>query len=412
MSQIIYGPNNMTMEASTNLKDLSRTVIEAELSSTVGIADKVIKLREQGETVYDFSAGRAFENTPQYIIDEAISALMSGKTHQTMARGTTNYRKACAKKLLRENNITADPEKEIIATMGTKQGLTIALLALLNPGDEVIIENPCFVSYQQLINFAGGISVTVPLLPENDFRWNREDLEAKITTKTKVILMNSPHNPTGTVHSIKDLEMIASVAKAHDLYVITDEVYERVCWGNKQHICLASLPGMKERTIGVMGLTKGFSMGGWRIGFVYTSPVIAEQLEKLQQHLITSTNSFVQAGAATAFGESPRDEVLQYWKEWEEKCNYVCNALNDIDGISCKVPEGGFYAWADISSFGLSSEEFSKRLIEDAKVAVIPGASFGDVGEFYIRVTCVKSWEEVKSGMQQIQKFVKKLNTK
>jgi len=391
------------------LKKLSNTVINADVSPTVGIADIVKQMRERGEEVFDFSAGRAFENTPKYITDGAVDAMYRGETHQTMARGTTQFRQACANKLSRENDIIADPGSEIIATMGTKQGLTISLLALLNAGDEVLVEDPCFVSYHQLISFFAGVSVSVPMREENQFRWDKKELEDKITKKTKAIIFNSPHNPTGTVHNIKDLELIAQIAIENNLYVITDEIYERTVWKGHKHVCLATLPGMKERTITLMGLTKSFSMGGWRIGFAYASKEIIDQFEKLQQHLITSANSFVQAGATIAFGEEPKDVVLNYWSDWEEKCRFACETLNKIEGLSCLIPEGGFYAWLNISKTGLSSEIFAQRLLKEERVALVPGHSFGSMGKNFVRITCVKSSEETEEGIKRIKRFVEKI---
>lgn len=388
---------------------LSQRVRESISSSTVRIADKAQRLREEGETVFDFSAGRAFEPTPDYISEAAISAINNGDTHQTMAKGKTCYRRAIAKKLARENNIIANPDTEVIATMGCKQGLTIGLLATINPGDEVIVEDPCFVSYKQTVQYLGGRVVEVPLREENNFRWNKKELENAITSGTKVMIMCSPHNPTGTAHTRPDLEMIADIAIKHNLIVITDEVYERVVWGNRKHINLSTIDGMKERTITLMSFTKSFSMGGWRVGFIYSSEEIIKQLEKLQQHLITSVNSFVQAGAAIACEKPPSEAVLKYWEDWEQKIRYVTSAMNKIPGLSCKMPEGGFYAWTRIDIPGISSPEFTERLLNEYKVAVVDGASFGKMGENYFRFTCVKSWEEIKQGLDRLQKFVKTL---
>ncbi len=390
-------------------KNISTRVQNSEPSSTVMIADKARSLREEGKKVFDFSAGRAFEPTPGYVIEGAIDAMRAGDTHQTMAKGTTVYRKACSIKLQRENNITADPEKEIVATMGAKQGLTISLLALINPGDEVIVEDPCFVSYKQTIHYLGGKAVPVPLRPENNFRWNKEELESYISPKTKAIILCSPHNPTGVVHTNEDLQEIAGLAVKHNLYVITDEVYERMAWGGREHINMATLPGMKSRTITLMSLTKSFSMGGWRIGFVYAEQAIVRALEKLQQHLITSVNSFVQAGGAIAFGQEPLPEVKAYWTEWQKKVKYFTEALNDIDGLKCSMPEGSFYAWTDISALNISSESFANQLLMKENVAVIHGSSFGKIGENYIRITCVKSWEEINEGLGRIRTFVQEL---
>ncbi len=388
---------------------LSDRVVQSAPSTTVGIADKVKRLREAGHEVYDFSAGRAFEHTPRYVIDAATKAMEAGDTHQTMGQGTLDYRKACARKLARENGIDADPESEIVATMGCKQGLVISLLTLLNPGDEVIVEDPCFVSYKQTIDYLGGNYVAVPLLESNDFRWKGKQLESVITDKTRAVILCTPQNPTGVVHTKEDLEEIAKVAIKHNLTVITDEPYERMTWDARRHVNLATLPGMAERTITLMSLTKSFSMGGWRIGFAHASPRKIEQMTKLQQHLITCASSFVQAGAITAFGEPPKDEVLDYWKQWEEKVAHFTTSLDKIEGLKCYTPEGGFYGWMDISKLGISSEQFCERLLEEKQVALIPGSSFGKQGENYVRVTCVKSWDEINAGLKGIREFVKDL---
>lgn len=372
-------------------------------SSTVGIADKAARLKLQGHKVIDLSAGRASEHTPEYICQAATNAIRSGDTHQTMARGKVEFRKACAIKLSRDNGITADPDSEIIATMGVKQGLTLALLATINPGDEVIIEDPCFVSYYPLITVAGGKGVPVPLKPENNFRWTQEQLLGAISEKTRAILFNSPHNPTGTVHSPEDLEMIARVAIENDLFVITDEVYEHVTWDGHQHTCLAGLPGMKERTISAMGLTKTFSMGGWRIGFAFAPERILKEMVKLQQHLLTCAGSFTQTGAAAAFENPPLPEVIKLWEKWDWRITMFIDGLNKIPGLKCKKPEGGFYGWVDISETGMTSQQMTDKLLDEAKVTVVPGASFGENGEGYIRVTCVKSREDLMEALSRIE---------
>jgi aspartate/methionine/tyrosine aminotransferase len=382
---------------------VSKRITDIPSSATVGIADKAAQLRRQGADVVDFSAGRAFEKTPEYIIQTAIDALNQGHTHQTMSMGTPEFRVACADKLSRENSIAADPETEIIATSGVKQGMTLSFMAVIDPGDEVIIEDPCFVSYLPLITLSGGRPVPVPIRAENRFRWTEEQLEGHVTERTKAILLNSPHNPTGTVHTREDLEAVRNVALKHDLYVITDEVYERVTWEGRRHICIASLPDMRERTLTIMGLTKTFAMGGWRIGFVFASAHIMPSIVKLQQHLLTCANAFVQAGAAAAYREPPRPEVFELWKSWEDRCTYMTEHLNDIPNFSCTKPEGGFYGWLDISKTGYSSAALAEKLLTEQHVAVVPGSAFGANGEGYLRITCVKSMEDLKEGLRRMQ---------
>ena len=387
------------------MRPIGNRVREIRHSATVGIADKVTLLRQKGgRKVVDFSAGRSFESTPDYVSKAASNALLSGDTHQTMAKGTFQYRKACATKLLRENRLDANWETEIIATMGVKQALTLAFLCIVNAGDEILVEDPCFVSYQPIIHIAGGQARGVPLRQENKFRWTREQLKSAISDRTRAILINSPHNPTGTVHTKTDLEIIADVAQEHDLMVITDEIYERVTWDGRQHICMATLPGMRTRTITCMGLTKTFSMGGWRIGFIFAPENIIDALEKLQQHLLTCINSFAQAGAAVAFGETPRTEVIELWREWEERCAIMTQGLNEIQGLKCAKPEGGFYAWVDVTATGYTSQEFTDKLLNDEQVAVVPGSAFGPSGEGYIRINCVRNRDELQEGLSRIRR--------
>ncbi len=387
----------------TSGRSVADRILESPTSATVRIADLASSLRRQGVKVVDFSAGRASEHTPEYICRVASEALLRGDTHQTMAQGTPEYRAACARKLLRENGLEADPETEIVATFGCKNGLTLALLAIMNPGDEVILEDPGFVSYAPTIRFLGGVPVTVPLEPELNHRWREERLRAAITPRTKAILFCSPHNPTGTVHTPEELDMIGRVAQEHGLYVIADEIYERVTWGGRPHTCIATRPGMRERTITLMGLTKTASMGGWRIGFAFAPPPVIEAMVTGQQHLTTCVGSFTQAGAAVAFGDDPPPALTDMWKEWEERCRFMTSALDALPGVACAMPEGGFYAWADIRGTGERCEALAERLLKDHHIAVVPGAAFGGQGEGYLRITCVKSWDDLQEGVKRLK---------
>ena len=390
------------------MNTLSKRVLENPPSATVLIADIAAGMSRQGIDIIDFSAGRAAEHSPYYVNQEAAQALLSGDTHQTMAQGKPEYREACARKLARENGIVADPEKSIIATLGCKQGLTLALMAVVDPGDEVIVEDPCFVSYQPTICFCGGIPVPVPLRRENHFRWQRDELEAAITDRTKAILFCSPHNPTGTVHTEADLDLISEIASKHDLTVISDEIYERVTWGDRRHICIATRPHMKERSITIMGLTKTFSMGGWRIGFIYAPESIISGMVTLQQHLMTCAGSFTQTGATKALSEEPPSEIKELWKDWERRCQFVVSELNRIPNISCDSPEGGFYAWIDITGTEETSEQLAERLLREYHIALVPGPAFGATGEGYLRMTCVRSWDDLREGLLRFKQALPK----
>jgi len=386
------------------IRSLARRVSQTPSSGTVGIADLAADLRRRGVHILDFSAGRAAEPSPEYINKAAAQALLTGDTHQTPAQGKPEYRESVARKLQRENDLAVNPDKNVIATLGCKNGLTLALMATINLGDEVIVEDPCFVSYGATIGFCGGKAVPVPLLPENNFRWTSEQLEAAITDRTCCILLCSPQNPAGTVHTEEDLDIIAQVARKHNLWVISDEIYERLTWGSRRHVCMATRPGMKDLAIGLMGFTKTFSMGGWRIGFMYAPEPIIQAGVIFQQHLMTCAGSFTQTGAAVGLSQETRPEVLEMWRDWEKRCKYVTTEINKMPKLSCRMPEGGFYAWIDIRQTGETSAAFCERMLKEQHVALVPGAPFGPSGEGYVRMTCVKSWTDLQRGLSQIGK--------
>jgi aspartate/methionine/tyrosine aminotransferase len=287
--------------------------------------------------------------------------------------------------------------------MGIKQGLTLSLLSTIDPGDEVIVEDPCFVSYRPLIHLCGGIPVDVPLRRENRYRWMQSELEAAVSDKTKAILFCSPHNPTGTVHTEEDLDMIAQVAQKYDLFVLSDEVYERATWEGRNHLCIATRPGMKDRSITLMGLTKSYAMGGWRIGFIYAPEATISAMLVAQQHLVTCAASFTQSGATKALFDPPSSALKSIWKDWEKRCLYAASEIDSIPKLSCDTPEGGFYAWIDISETGETSVEFGKRLLEEQQVALIPGSAFGPNGEGFMRMTCVRSWDDLRGGLSRLK---------
>lgn len=386
---------------------LAQRIVETPPSATVLIADIASEMRRSGINVIDFSAGRAVESTPDYISRAASEAMLGGDTHQTPAQGKPEFREACARKLARENGIDADPDKNIIATLGCKQGLTLALMATINAGDEVIVEDPCFVSYAPTIRFCGGTPVSVPLRRENNFRWAKDELEAAVTKRTRAILFCSPHNPTGIVHTKSDLDTIAEIAERHNLYVIADEIYERVTWNGRRHVSIATRLQMRNRAIGLMGLTKSFAMGGWRIGFAYAAELVIQAMTVAQQHLMTCAGAFAQTGAITALGDTPPPEVTNLWQDWERRCEFVVAELNQLPGVSCQMPEGGFYAWINVSEIAENSEALAKKLLIEHAVAIVPGSAFGAEGEGFLRMTCVKSWDDLRAGLERLKQGLK-----
>jgi aspartate/methionine/tyrosine aminotransferase len=383
---------------------LGARAIAIPSSPTIGTADAVTEMRRKGVDVVDLSAGRAAEATPRYVVAAAAEAMARGDTHQTEARGTLAFREACAAKLGREYGIDADPASGILATLGCKEGLFLALLATLDPGDEVLVEDPGFVSYEPAVRYCGGVAVPVPLTPENRFRFRAIDLEKRASERTKGIILCSPHNPAGAVHSREDLEVVASLARSRDLLVYADETYERLTWDGRRHLPIATLPGMGERTVTLMGLTKSFCMGGWRVGFALAPPPILEAMLKVQQHLITCPTSFGQTAAALALSEEPRDEVKALWRDWEKRTRHVTRVLHAIPGVSCAMPEGAFYAWADARAISSSSERLAERLLREHRVAVVPGSAFGPAGEGFLRITCARSWDELEEGLKRLER--------
>jgi aspartate/methionine/tyrosine aminotransferase len=372
-------------------------------SATVRIADAVTKQRQNGVSVLDFSAGRPPEHTPAYIVEAAARCMLGGDTHQTMAQGKREFREACRAKLRRENGIVADAETEIVATLGVKHGILMALLATLDPGDEVIIEDPCFVSYASVIEACGGTVRRVPLLPERNYRWTPEQLDAAVGPRTRAILVCSPHNPLGIVHTKADLQAIADVATTNSLLVIADETYERLVWNNGSHISLATLPGMAERTVTLMGLTKAFAMGGWRVGFAYAPPPVVSALVTLQQHLNTCVSSISQTAATVALKDEPPAEVRELWRDWERRCEWTADELEKLPGLRCLRPQGGFYVWIDVRDRTSDSERLAARLLNEHHIALVPGDAFGATGAGFLRMTSVRGWDELREGVARLR---------
>jgi aspartate/methionine/tyrosine aminotransferase len=383
---------------------LSRRGSGVVASATVRIADAVTKLRQGGVPVLDFSAGRPPEHTPAYIAEAAARCVVDGDTHQTMAQGKVEFREACRAKLQRENGIVADAETEIVATLGVKHGILMTLLATLDPGDEVIIEDPCFVSYASVIEACGATVRRVPLLPERNYRWTAEQLDAAVGPQTRAILFCSPHNPLGIVHTRADLEAIVDVATRRSLLVIADETYERLVWGGGSHISLSTLPGMAERTVTLMGLTKAFAMGGWRVGFAYAPPPVINALVTLQQHFNTCVSSIAQTGATVALKDAPPLEVRELWRDWERRCEWAAQELSKVPGLRCLAPQGGFYVWIDMRDLTADSERLAARLLNEHHIAVVPGDAFGATGAGFLRMTSVRGWDELHEGVARLRR--------
>lgn len=378
-------------------------------SSTVAIADAAAAMRAAGEAVIDLSAGRPHEATPAFIVEAAAAAMRAGHTHQVAARGDGEFLRVVAEKLGRANGLEVDPAGEVIATLGCKQGLVLALLAAVEPGGEVLVDDPCFVSYAPVIRMLGATPVVVASEAAARWRWTRDALTPAIGERTRAILLCSPHNPAGVVHTRADLEPIAQVARERDLVVIADEIYEAVTWGGRRHTPIAALPGMRERTIGLMGLTKSHAMGGFRVGYAYGPAPLVARMVKAQQHLMTCASAVgQQAGIAALRAEGER-QVRPLWRAWERRVAWFTEGLARVPGVRVSAAEGGFYAWADVTGTGLGGDEFCRRLLHAHGVAAVPGGSFGPRSAGWVRFTAVKSDAELGEALERLGRFARGL---
>lgn len=392
---------------------VSKRVANIAPSMTLAIDAKLKQMIADGVKVYGFGAGEPDFNTPKYISEAAIEAINKGFTRYTAAQGTMDLRKAICAKFERENNLNYSPN-QIIASSGAKHSLSNAFAALLNPGDEVIVPVPYWVSYTEIIKINDGVPVLVKTKKENNFKMTKEELLSAITSRTKVILMNSPSNPTGAVYSERELRDIAEVAVEKNLYVVSDEIYERLVYDGKKHVSIASLGDeIKEQTIVVNGMSKAYAMTGWRLGYAAGNEKIIKAMSSVQSHAVSHPSSITQYASVVALN-GPQDDVEKMVAEFEKRRNYMYERMNSMEGINCIKPEGAFYVYADISNYlgkelcGTklnSSLDFAQIMLEKGHVAVIPGAAFGT--DNYIRLSYATSMETIKNGLDKFESFVK-----
>ncbi len=348
--------------------------------------------------------------TPEHIRDAAKEAIDRGLTHYTSNWGLAELREAIAEKLQRENRIEADPKSQILVTCGSSEALFLAISSIANPGDEIIIPEPSYVAYEPCIRLAGAVPMGVPTTEENEFGLEPEKIEEAISEKTKAILLVSPSNPTGAVLGKKTLEEIAKIAIEHDLAVISDEIYEKLVYEG-EHTSIASLPGMQERAITINGFSKGYAMCGWRVGYLTGPENLVEHAMRIHQYMMLCAPSIAQYAALAAL-TGPQEPVKKMVEEYGMRRRLMAKRLNDIEGIRCILPKGAFYTFPNISSFGLSSEEFCEYLIKEARVATVPGSVFGKSGEGYVRCCYATEREEIAAAIDRIGEAVEKLNKK
>jgi aminotransferase len=343
--------------------------------------------------------------TPWHISEAGISSIEKGYTMYTSNWGMPELRQELARNLTARCGVEYDPDSELLITVGVSEGLDLAMRAILNPRDEIISPEPTYVSYESCTVLAEGVFVPVPTMVENQFRVKAADIEERVTSRTKAILLGYPNNPTGAVMERTDLEEIADVARRHDLLVVSDEIYDQLVYGIK-HTCFASLPGMKERTIFLGGFSKSYAMTGWRIGYAAAPAEIIEAMTKIHQYTIMCVPIMAQMAAIEAL-KSGEAAVREMVADYDRRRRVMVKGLNAI-GLSCFEPKGAFYAFPSVKVTGLSSQDFAEMLLLEERVAVIPGSAFGDSGEGYVRCCYATALDDIREALRRMRRFVQR----
>ena len=399
-SKIDMPATNSVIDLESKLSERARTVKPSGIRKYFEIAASM-------ENVISLGIGEPDFVSPQRVIEAAIASLREGKTGYTANSGLKALRDRIALDIKERYGVAYDPDTEIIVTVGVSEAMQLAMLALLNNGDEILIPEPCFVSYAPTAQFAGGEVVYVPTSVENQFQVTAAQIEEHITERTKVLFLGYPNNPTGAVLSRSTLEAIAEVVEKHDLMIISDEIYDRLIYGKTLeeggHVCVPSVGTLRNRTILLGGFSKGYAMTGWRIGYVCAPVEIARALYKLHQYVVMSAPTMGQIGALTAMAEC-QDDVERMRLSYDKRRRFIVDGMRDA-GLPTFEPEGAFYCFPDITSTGLTSDEFAQNLLEEHRVAVVPGDAFGPSGAGYIRCSYATSYEKLEVAVERITAF-------
>ena len=383
---------------------LSDTVVQLKPSGIRKFFDVVQEMPD----AISLGVGEPDFDTPWHIREEGIYSLERGRTFYTSNAGLMELRQAIARYTYRKCNISYDPKKEILVTVGGSEGIDLALRAMLNPGDEVIIPEPSYVSYVPCVALTGGVPVTIPLQEKNRFKLTEEELLGAITDKTKILVLTFPNNPTGAIMTKEDLEPIARIVREKDLYVISDEIYAELTYG-VDHCSIATFPGLRERTIVINGFSKAFAMTGWRLGYAMGPEVILKQMTKIHQYCIMAAPTTSQYAAVEAMNNGEED-VQEMRNAYNHRRRYLVERFKQI-GLKCFEPEGAFYIFPSIQEFGMTSEEFATRFLREEKVAVVPGTAFGECGEGFLRVSYAYSLDELKIALGRLERFIDRLRS-
>lgn len=383
------------------------------------LADKVVEMKPSGirkffdivsemKDAISLGVGEPDFDTPWHIRAEGVHSLEKGKTFYTSNAGLMELRREICHYMERKQGITYDPVKEVLITVGGSEAIDIGLRAMLNPGDEVLIPQPSYVSYEPCTVLAGGTPVIINLKAENEFRLTAKELEDAITDRTKILILPFPNNPTGAIMERRDLEEIAEVIMKHDLYVMSDEIYSELTY-KEEHVSIAALPGMQERTIVINGFSKSYAMTGWRLGYACGPRVILEQMTKIHQFAIMCAPTTSQYAAVEALKNGDED-IKKMRDAYNQRRRYLVNAFRQM-GLECFEPYGAFYVFPCIKEFGMTSDEFATRFLEEEKVAAVPGTAFGECGEGYLRISYAYSLENLKVAIGRLEHFVSKLRS-
>ena len=365
------------------------------------------QLEAQGKNIVHLEIGEPDFDTPDNIVDAAVHALRNGAHHYGPAAGLPDVRRAIAEDTARSRGIAVDPS-EVVVTPGAKPIIFFTILALVDPGDEVLYPNPGFPIYESMIQYLGGKAIAIPLKEENNWSLDVDELEKKISSKTRLLVLNSPHNPTGGVIPGSDIQRIADLCKKYDFMILSDEIYRRVLYTPEYH-SIASIPGMKDRTIILDGFSKIFAMTGWRLGYGVMRTDLAQQICKLQTNATSCTSTFTQLAGMEALNgdQSKPEEMIQIFRE---RRDFIVNGLNDIPGFQCKVPDGAFYAFPNVKRLGIPSKKLADLLLEEGGVACLSGTAFGSHGEGYLRFSYANSKEKIAEALDRVRKTLRNQN--
>jgi len=389
------------------MEKLSKIAYKIEGQPMFKVLDRVKKLEQQGENIIHFELGDPDFDTPKYIIEAACDSLKKGETHYTSSMGLYDLREAVAQTTLTSRKFKPDIN-QVLITPGANIIIYLAIECLVNPGEEVIVPDPGFPTYYSIIKLCGAVPVRAPLKEENKFRMNLEDIKKAITKKTKLIIVNSPNNPTGSVMTKEELDEIYKIAKENNVYLFLDEIYSRMMYGEVEFYSPSINDSCKQTTIIANGFSKAFAMTGWRLGVVIGPEEVIEKMGLLVQTLCSCVPPFVQRAGIEAINHD-QTEIREMMKIYKERRDLLVDGLNKIPGISCLKNEGAFYVFCNITKTGMTSEQFADFALEKAKVALLPGTSFGEYGQGYIRLTYATSLENIKEGIKRLETALKNL---